>query len=283
MKKILVPTDFSSCADNALDFAVQSAKILTTELVLLHVFDITGYIYPGSVGTDFEYEESLLDEAIDKLAELKNKIEKEEEITVSTLVYKGNVTVGILKTVDDLGSDFIIMGTVGASGLKEKLIGSETAAIIGKTRVPILVIPEQYKWKKPKEILLTINHFEEEPAFLDYIFEIAYLFSANINAIVFTNSDDEEVIIVDHSNDAFQYEKKIKERYKVEAFSLRELSGSGFENTLEEYIEQHNIDLLAMVTYKRSFFYRLFHPSISKRMSYHTKIPLLIFPRKESL
>jgi nucleotide-binding universal stress UspA family protein len=278
MKKILVSTDFSSCAANALDFAVQSAKVLTAQIILLHVFDITSYIYPGTVGVDFEYEKSMLDEVKDKLSALENKIEKEERIIVHTSVYEGNVTEGILQTANDWGIDFIVMGTIGSGGLKEKLIGSETATIIGKSKVPVLVIPEEYKWKKPREILLATNHFEEEPAILDFLFEFAYLFGANINAIVFTNSDDEAIIIVEQSRRAFEYEKMLKEQYKVEAFSVKEISGSGFENTLEEYIEQNDIDLLAMVTYKKTFFNRVFHPSMSKRMSYHTKIPLLVFP-----
>lgn len=278
MKKILVPTDFSPCAANALDFAVQSAKILKAELTLLHAFDVTGYIYPDTVGADVEYRQSMLDEVNDKLLALKNKIEKEAAMTIFTSVYEGNVTEGIRQTIEDLGSDFIVMGTSGASGMKEKLIGSETATVIGKSKVPVLVIPADYKWKKPEEILLATNYFEDEPSTLDFLFEMAYLFNANLNAIVFTSNEDKAIVIVEHTKNAFDYEKTLRERYKVEKFSVKELLGEEFENTLEEYIDQNKIDMLAMATHKKTFLDRLFHPSMTKRMSFHTKIPLLVLP-----
>lgn len=278
MKRILVSTDFSPCATNALDFALQSAKILKAELTLLHVFDVTGYIYPDTVGADIEYRQSMLDEVNDRLSVLKNKVKMEEDFTVFTTVYEGNVTEGILQTIDDLDSDFIVMGTLGASGLKEKLIGSETATIIGKSKVPVLAIPGEYQWKKPEEILLATNYFEDEPIILDFLFELAYLFSANMNAVVFTSNEDKAVVIVEHTQNAFDYERMFRERYKVEKFTVKELLGEEFEETLEEYIDQNKIDILAMVTHKRTFLNRLFHPSMTKRMSYHTKIPLLVLP-----
>ena len=278
MKRILVSTDFSPCAANALDFAVQSAKILKAEITLLHVFDVTGYIYPDTVEADIDYRQSMLDEVNDKLSVLKNKVKMEEDFTVSTTVYEGNVTEGILQTIEDLGSDFIILGTLGASGLKEKLIGSETATIIGKSKVPVLAIPGDYIWKKPEEILLATNYFEEDPVILDFLFEFAYQFSANMNAVVFTSNEDKAIVIVEHTKRAFDYERMLREQYRVERFSVKELLGDEFEDTLAEYVDQNKIDLLAMVTHKRSFLNRLFHPSVTKRMSYHTKIPLLVFP-----
>ncbi len=277
MKRILVPTDFSPCAVSALDFAIQAAKILMADITVLHVFDVTGYIYPDTVGADIQYRQSMLDEVYDKLSELKIKVER-DEVSISTSVYEGNVTDGILQTIDDLDCDLVIMGTLGATGLKEKLIGSETATIIGKSKVPIMAIPGEYKWKKPEEILLAINHFEDEPPVLDFLFELAYLFNANVNAIVFTSNEDKAVIIVEHTKNAFNYEKMLKERYKVEKFSVKELLGDDFEDTLYEYITQNKFDLLTMVTHKKTFLDRLFHPSMAKRMSYHTKIPLLALP-----
>lgn len=278
MKRILVPTDFSPCAANALDFAVQTARILKAEITLLHVFDVTGYIYPDTVEADIDYRQAMLDEANDKLSVLKNKVKMEEDFTVSTSVYEGNVTEGILQTIEDLDSDFIVMGTLGASGLKEMLIGSQTATIIGKSKVPVMAIPGEYKWKKPDEILLATNYFEEDPVILDFLFEFAYQFSANINAIVFTSNEDKAIVIVEHTKRAFDYERMLREQYRVERFSVKELLGDEFEDTLEEYVDQNGIDLLAMVTHKRSFLNRFFHPSVTKKMSYHTTIPLLVFP-----
>ena len=55
MKQILVPTDFSTCANNAVDFAVQSAKILPVEITILHAFELKGNIYTDYMGVNKEF------------------------------------------------------------------------------------------------------------------------------------------------------------------------------------------------------------------------------------
>ena len=70
MKKILVPTDFSTCADNAIDFAVQSAKILPVEILLLNAFELSGDIYTDYMGVNKEFNQSQLQAVNNKLAQL---------------------------------------------------------------------------------------------------------------------------------------------------------------------------------------------------------------------
>ena len=170
------------------------------------------------------------------------------------------------------------MGTLGASGIKEKLWGSETGAIIGKTKVPVIAIPFEYKWEKPKKILLVTNHFEKEPVILDFLFELASLYGMEVHIAVFTEEDEEAVNILEHGRNISHYEMMLIERYKHDGLTVTHLFGTEFEKTLQNYIGQNEIDMLAMVTHKRDFLDRIFHPSITKRMSYHTKIPLLAMP-----
>lgn len=278
MKKILVPTDFSPIATNAVDFAVQSAKVLQTEIILLHSFQLTGNIYTDYMGVNREFTQSMLDEAYHELEKLKSRIKEREGVNVDSIVYTSPVTESINQATNDKNIDFIVMGTLGASGIKEKLWGSETAAIIGKTKVPVIAIPFEYKWKKPEKILLVTNHFEKEPAILNFLFELANLFNAEVHVAVFTDEDDEVVNIIEHGRNISQYEMMLKERYKQHSLTAMHLFGTEFEKTLQNYIRRNEIDMLAMVTHKRDFLDRIFHPSMTKRMSYHTKIPLLAIP-----
>ena len=98
MKRILVPTDFSGCADNAVNFAVQSAKILPVEVTLLHAFEVKGDVYTDYMGVNKEFNQSLLDEVENKLSQLKSSIEKTEGIVVTTYIFKGTVNEAILQT-----------------------------------------------------------------------------------------------------------------------------------------------------------------------------------------
>ena len=123
MKKILLPTDFSTCANNAVNFAVQSAKIFPVKITLLHAFEVNGNIYTDYMGVNKEFNQLLLDEVHNKLTQLKNLIEETEGVIVDTYVSVTPVIDAVLQATEDLKIDLVVMGTLGAGGLKEKLWG----------------------------------------------------------------------------------------------------------------------------------------------------------------
>jgi nucleotide-binding universal stress UspA family protein len=282
MKKILVPTDFSACANHAVNFAVQSAKYLPVEITLLHSFEVKGNIYTDYLGVNKEFNQSLLNEAHQKLNDLKKHIEETEGVHVRTQISNKSLTEAVLEAATEYHTDLIIMGTLGASGLKEKLLGSNTGSVIGQTNVPVMVIPFYYEWKKPEKLLLATNHFEKDPVILDYIFELADLYLAKAQVIVFTEEEGQHAFaLLEHHRKTPPYEKMLKEHYHQEALTATQLYGESFEESLQDYIRLNQIDILAMITYPRSSFWdKVFHPSITKRMSYHAKIPLLAIPAK---
>lgn len=276
MKQIVVPTDFSKCADNAIDFAIQSAKILPAKVTLLHSFEINDNIYTDYMGVNREYNLSILNGVKEKLAHLKKNIEETDGIVVDTLISTSSLQDTIAKSVKEKNADLMIMGTLGAGGIKEKLWGSRTAAVIGKSDIPVMAIPIEYKWKKPQKILLATNKFEKEPAILDYLFELAGLYMAQVQVAVFTNVDnDKAALFLEHKNKIAQYEKFLKETYNESTLASVHLYGKDYQTTLQNFIRENNIDILVMVTYQRSSWEKIFNPGMTKRMSYHTHIPLL--------
>jgi len=283
MKKILVPTDFSVCANNAVDFAVQTAKLAPAEIALLHSFELMGNLYTDYMGVNKEFNQSQLNDVYNQLAVLKRSIRETEGVTVDTHVCTGSVKKCILQTTKEKEIDYMVMGTAGASGIKETLWGSKTADIIAKSHVPVIAIPCGYKWKKPVKILLATNHFETKPVMLDFLFEWADMFNARIDVAVFTNdSKDSPVTYLEHMRRTPGYEHLLKEKYHEDTLTVTNLFGKDFEETLEDHIQQNEVDILAMVTYKRTFPDTIFHPSITKHMAYHTKIPLLAIPANKA-
>lgn len=281
MKHILVPTDFSSCANNAIDFAVQTAKLSNGDVTLLHVFEMDGDLYTDYMGVNKEFNDALLVDIRNKLQQQKDKIEDTEGVRVNTQLIKGYLKDSILLSITERHADLLVMGTLGASGIKEKLWGSKTASIINNTPIPLMVIPNEYVWNQPKKILLASNHFEKEPKILEAVFHLAGLFDAEIEVAIFTDEDDDKAIsFVEHTRTTPQYEKALQEVFKIQNIKATHLYGKLFEDTLQEYIQQNDIDILSMITYHRNFWNQIFHPSITKRMSYHTKVPLLVIPLK---
>jgi nucleotide-binding universal stress UspA family protein len=279
MKKILVPTDFSACANSAIEFAVQTAKLIPAEITLLHSFELMGNLYTDYMGVNKEFNQNQLQEVCHKLTEIKKNIKATEEVQVDTHVCTGAVKKCVLQAVNERNIDFMIMGTAGASGFKEALWGSKTADIIGKSHVPVIAIPCNYTWKRPAKILLATNHFEKEPVILDLLFELAALYGAQVNVAVFTNErDDSAITYLEHMRKTPAYVNLLKEHYQEGSLTITNLFGQSFEETLNEYNNTNDIDLLAMITYQRSFPDSIFHPSLTRQIACHTNIPLLAIP-----
>lgn len=282
MKKILVPTDFSSCADKAITFAVESAKILSAEIILLHALDIQGSLYTDYMGVTKEYNQALQNQFFHKLNSIKAIIQNTEGIKSDAIVSKNSLKNAMAEVADGNDIDLIVMGTLGASGIKKVFFGSNTSSVIGSSKIPVLVIPPGYEWKKPESFLFTTHHFEKDLKILDFIFEISNLYMARVNAAVFTNEEkDTAETLVKHINQIPEYEKFIKQNYEEATFTTQHIFGKDFIESLQNYITKNNVDILVMVTHKRDFLERIFNPGITRKMSYQTKIPLLAIPAGE--
>lgn len=281
MKKILLPTDFSLNTDKALNFAVQIAKQAKAEIFLVHACDLIDSPFKDNQTMYKEHNQTITDKANEKLSLLKKSIEITEHLFVNIKLYKGKVTDTILQVAEEHHANLIIMGTSGMAGLHEKIFGSKTAQIIGETNVPLIAVPPLYEWKLPEKILLAINNFEEQPGIINPVIELAGLFNAIVHIAIFTDVDTAEAFdYLNHKRSITAYEEKLKSLYKNTSIKSVHLNGHRFQETLEEYILKQGIDILAMLTHKRTLLESIFNRSLTKKMSYHTQIPLLAIPAK---
>ncbi|MEO8822314.1 MAG: universal stress protein [Ginsengibacter sp.] len=279
MKQILIPTDFSNCAGNAIDFAVQSAKIMPMEITLLHSFELNDNMYTDYIGVNREFNQTMLTGAKENLANLKKSMEENDGVTVDTLISKDSLQEAITEALRENEFELIVMGTLGASGIKEKLWGSRTSSTIGKSGIPVIAIPNEYQWKKPQKILFATNQFEKDSAILNIIFELAGLYMASVQVAVFTDEEvDKAGTFLENKRKISEYETFLKETYNENTLTSAHLYGENFSETLQDFIKKNDIDMLVMVTYPHKFWNRIFNPSKTKLMSYHTHIPLLAIP-----
>lgn len=280
MKKILVPTDFSECANNALNFAVQIAKLLSWDIVLVHTVESDAGLYMDYMGVQREREDEMLHEAERKLQLLENAIRETEEIFIEAQLSTGAVKDNILASAEDIKADLIVMGTMGtAGGIGEKLWGTKTASITGSSSVPVIAVPYSYSWSEPREILFATNRFEKSQELLNPIFEIANLFNSRIHTVVFTDEDSARGFdFVDNSRGLDDYKYFLAQTFPDQKIITAHISGSRFEDKLQQYIASNNIGIVAMVSQQRGFLSRLVHPSATRSMAYHATIPLLIIP-----
>lgn len=279
MKTILVPTDFSTCAGGAINFAVDLAKLSQADIALLHVSEVSESIFNDQVGINRQFNQELLEEAKRKLDLHKKAIEETEQVAVTTHLFTGAVNASITQLADDLHADLIVMGTVGTGGLREKIWGSTATHQIGKNNVPVMIIPLQYEAKKIDNVLLATNHFEEQPAILNPVVEMADLFLSTLHVTVFTDvKKDSAGTYLEQEEKLAAYKKLLLDRYGEDSLVVSHLTGNDFEQSLHDYIEKQGVDLLVMITYQRNFINQLFAASQSRRMAFHTNIPLLVIP-----
>ena len=280
MNKILVPTDFSLNAVRAIDYAVEIAKLNQATIYIIHACD---HLYPTDINNVLskgDYNKKLTDEAFNNLEMIRRSIEETEQVLVNVQLYNGTITDTIVEAAKEHNADLVIMGTLGVSGVKDKIFGSKTAAVISNSTVPVIAIPLEYDWKLPATFLLAINHFEETSDILYPIFDLAKTFNAEVKIAVFTDEDKGAAEFVSDAKEIKFTEEKLRHKNSGVVITAEHLSGHHFEESINDYIDKNKIDLIAMTTHKRSFIGSVFNRSITRKMTYHSKVPILALPVK---
>ncbi len=269
MKRILVPTDFSPNAEKALNFAVQLCKKTGGEIVLVHA-------------VESEMMEGDFIKVGEKMALKTKSFADNEKVSITTKVYQDLPVNAILHAIKEFNIDWVVMGTLGDTALSERILGSRTASVIGKSPVPVLAIPLISEWKAPKKILLAINRFDEKESQILPIIKMARLFSASIQVTIFTDTDDDFVEDYDeHELKIAAYRDILKEQYKDVEIHAVHLAGHHFMENVKNWIAVNNIDMMVMLTHKKNIIEKILEGgSMTKKMSYHITIPLLAIPVK---
>ena len=270
MKTILVPTDFSKPANNAALYAIHLAEEINAKVLLYHVYDFPIGI-AGDVAVPLSTPDQLQKSSEHLLKKAATRLQKISTVEIKYKAKMGSIVDKILEEEDN--ATYVVMGMQGAGKLTELLVGSITTAVLKKTKRPILVIPEKAKYVKPRKIVLATDY---DP-------------TINVNSLkslkLFTRLLHAEILIVNVRN------KKAlvtKENTIVENTMEIGLKGahhyyyySDKDNLVEginEFVTIKNADLIAIIPHKYSFFNNLFHKSVSKKMVFHTKLPLLALP-----
>jgi nucleotide-binding universal stress UspA family protein len=281
MQKILVPTDFSPNAERAIDYAVQIAKAGKATVVIIHACEQLDNV-PLSAGFPItDYNKRITDEAFENLELIQKSIQDTEGIKAETELLAGTVADTVAVAVSDFGADLVVMGTMGITGLRDALFGTNTSTVIGHSAVPVLAIPLEYEWSTPSKFVLAINNFEEVTDIINPVFELAAVFRATVQIIVFTDEDEASASeFMADEQAVLMAEEKLKQKYPSLAIKATHLSGRHFEETIIAYVDKNKVDVLAMTTHKRSLIGSIFNRSITRKMSYHSKVPVLAIPVK---
>lgn len=278
MSTILFPTDFSDAATRAFIYALQLADRLEAKIITLHVFekpDISGLIQVPKNLEEFYNSIDLYEfDNYKDAVPLLDKIQDEQglnNLSVVHTLHEGGTEETILERAIAEKADFIVMGTTGARGLKEIILGSVAGEVLENASCPVLAIPEQAVFDgKIDNIAFTTAFQSQEKKGLDKVLELFEAFSPQVHCVNVDLAHTEEY---HHRMDVFS--ANFAENDNV-AFHV--LDGTDFQTVLTKFLEEMEIDVVAMVTEKRSFLEELFHYSKTKALSYHSRTPILSLP-----
>lgn len=277
MKTILVPTDFSKNSLNALDYAMALAKREKAKITLVHAFFIT-YIAPD-VPVQYLAEELVFteDAAIKQMNELIEKVEA-ENLKCDYIIEQNGAIELILEVAKKTKPDFIIMGTKGASGIKEIFMGSNTATVIEKAKCPVIAVPEKSKYSPIKHIAYATNYLQSDMDAIKNLVNLAELFQADITLL---HVSDEQLSHETEEAHIVKFRNIIKSKTSYDKVRYKLIYGKNLGEVLEKYINNTSPDLLSMSTHYRNIYDKLFGKSNTKKMAYHIHIPLLAFHYKQ--
>jgi nucleotide-binding universal stress UspA family protein len=282
MKRILVPTDFSSTAEKAFRLAVEIAVKAKGTVILYHTYIPVESTFIGTEKTRKQYNAHAEANIVKRLQRLKKKVTGDViDVAVSTIVGRSPLIDNILGFAEHNHIDLIVMGTQGASGLKKTIIGTVAARVIENSDLPVLLVPSRYELEEVKQIMFATNFRASDKKALTLVDAIAKLYNADITVLhflsVYNNESEKEKERNDFDNYAFSLgrifnESKIKFHLQATASVIE---------TMEKLDKEFPYNIMAMVRRKKTYLEKFFIKSFTQNMAYLTTKPLLIVPEEE--
>jgi len=257
MNSIIVPTDFSKNADNALNYATELAKLLEATITLLYI------------------DSSSEKPGINDSRQLETTIQsKDINVKMELCIRSGQVDEVITETVKKKNADLIIIGISETGVFEETILGSNAVEIIRNLSAPVLIVPLKAKFKIPTKMVFATDYLElknDQPLFA--LLNFVTLFKSKL-FIVNVMKEDEKT-----SSKKVAAIINVKKIFNRVALSFYYPYDDDVVNGINEFVLETDSDIVAMIPHKHNVFYRLFNLSHTKKMVFHSNnVPILALP-----
>ena len=265
MFKILVPTDFSANAENALNFAIEIVNRTGGYIQLYHAYTV-----PSSTGSFISVERYITKDAELELARLVKKIKPRlsSKVILDSKMANGSAIALVCNKAETDDYDLIVMGTQGASGLKGRLFGSNASGIMNRTKVPVLAIPSEVKYQPLDKIVFAVDDNPiSDKQVVQMLQRLKKEFSARL--FIFHLELPEPVDRGVHHTISNAFKESLFETAKYD-------SNQNMHKMIDDYAVKNNANLLCMIRRKRGVWHEFLNPSITKSEVGNSSLPLLI-------
>ncbi len=268
----LVPTDFSAVSRTAALYAAQMAAKIHARVRLLSVIemDTSEVVLSNWAKLEKQMRRTSTRELGKMQQELKaavgNKVTIECAITAGIPKHDAISRYAVKEKVN-----FIVMGTKGATGLQKILSGSNTAQLLGVTKVPVVAVPGKATFTGLKRIVYA-SDLKNVAAETKVISRVASLFGAEIKILHCVSPKGGRS--VNRNLDA-----DLIKRVRYSAITYHQVHNDSIDNAIAGYLDEVKADMLVMFTHELGYYDKLFGKSVTRKMAFQARVPLLVFNR----
>lgn len=272
MKRILVPTDFSEHAEDALKVAAQVAKKSGSEIILLHMLELPHQMSDAITGGASIPETMLfMKKANETLDEISNRPYL-EDIEITEIVKMDKPIHGISQISKEYNIDLIVMGSHGSSGIEELLIGSNTEKVVRNSEIPVLVIKKDISNFNASNIVFASDFSEETKTAFEKLLKFTKLFDSKLHLVNICTPNSFKP-----THEAEETIKRFISDFGLANYETYIYNDTNIEKGIINFSNSINADVVAMCTHGRTGFAHFFNGSISEGLVNHAVKPVLTF------
>lgn len=280
MKKILIPCDFSKQAINAYRYALDIAVQSKGTIHLLHIIELP-VLHDSLIMPVLNFEEELLKElkikSVSELKKITNKY-KNEGVKVVFEVKFGAVARMIKDYIKEQSIDLVIMGSHGASGVREFLIGSNAEKMVRNSPVPVLILKNYYKGPIKNIVFPNTLETENQEDLVMKVKALQSFFKAHLH-IVWVNTP------LNFTSDKVTYERlnRFAKRFMFKDYTTHVFNHGDEEQGVLQFTQQIGGNLIAMGTHGRKGIAHVISGSLAEDIVNHTQSPVWTYSLKNEL
>lgn len=270
MKNILVPTDFSKCANNAMLYALEVAKRMEAKVVALYV------VYPNEGVDNSMYDAFMIDDYLDQRNKAMKgwirKFKRSEhlkDVLVETECRIGFPVSVITHAAGELNADMIIMGTTGAAGLKGVLLGSTAGGVLTTSNRPVLVIPKGASFRNyARFVLATDFKMKLDKHSMQVLKGLLNIEHAGLEVL--------HIIEDPEKKPKKELEAQLSQKLEDIPHLFHYIHDKNVPRAISHFLEAIDASGLVTVAHEHSLLHKLFFKSISRSLAHHTTMPMLV-------
>lgn len=275
-KRIVLPTDFSKNALNAIRYALDLYADFRCDFYFLNIYQVDGYsldnamMVPEPGEQAFESAKARSKKQFEKMMGILKLHPENPKHTYHTISTFSDLSGAVEDIISKKDIDIIIMGTKGDTGSRTVIFGTNTIQLMEQvTECPVLAIPEDVRFSPPKEIVFPTDYktsFKRKE--LNYLIEIANMHGSAIRILHIKK--EENLTKTQQSN-----KELLESIFKDANHSFHMLKGLKVQSGINAFVESRGSDMVSFINKKHGFFANILSQPLVKELGYHSRIPIL--------